>query len=262
MKLNELQKGFYHSVFMHEEESLLQLKQAFPNYSEDELKARISIYRNNTFLSLIDVLTETFPYTKKTVGTEFFALLAKDYIRRTPPKTASLISYGDLLPSFIHQHPKTKQLPYLSDLAQLELNRHIAYYAEDIPALKQEDFARINVDQLGECKIQVLSSVRLLASPYAIVSLWNFNNDDNERDEQIVIDQPESCITLKNDNEIISYKLEPALFAFLQQIVNQYSIGESLEKTLERHPDFNASEAIQFLIQSQIGERILKGDTE
>ncbi|WNO09752.1 DNA-binding domain-containing protein [Teredinibacter sp. KSP-S5-2] len=262
MKLSELQRKFYKNVFMHEEESLLQLKQAFPNYSEEELKARISIYKNNTFLSLIDVLAETFPNTQKTVGIDFFTLLAKDYIRHHPPKTASLISYGDHLPSFILQHEKTEHLPYLGDLAQLEFDRHIAYYTEDTPPLTQEDFTRIDVERLADCRITVLSSVRLLASNYAVVSLWRFNNDDNKDDEQIIIDHPEFCITFKDNDEVISYKLEPALYTFLKQIVEQHSIGASLDETLEQHPDFNATEAVQFLVQSHIGERIIKGDNE
>ncbi len=258
MKLSSLQKEFCLSILNRERKPSPEISQIFSHYSSQELIARLSIYRNNTYLSLIEVLSDTFYNVVKTVGSDFFTLLAKDFIQASPPASGNLIYYGETFSHFIASHSKTKTLPYLSDLARLDFARHNAYYTSDEKNLTPHEFSTITPGNLANSIIIPHPSVTLIHSKYAIYSIHEFNEDLKQSNSEIHYHNPEYGLTLKTANGIITHQITQQLYNFLEAIHNQFGIGEALEQALNANPTFNASEAIQFLVQSSFGIKIIE----
>lgn len=254
MTLSKLQNDFFISVFKTGDTSDT-LKNALKQYPEKELQARLAIYKNNTFQSLISTLAETFPNTEKTVGKDFFSLLGKEFIQSFPPKQPSLIYFGKELPLFIHKHKITEELPYLADLAELEFQRHSAYYAKDEPTLTLNDYTEVKPDDLASKKVMPQASAALLQSKYAVYDIWNLNQNP-ENTKEINFKTTQFTLTVRVETNIYSYSLEEPTWLFLNYLYEQDSIGVSIEKVTDTFPQFNATEAIQVLIQSGFGSQL------
>ena len=255
MTLSKLQNDFFTSIFKTGNTSDT-LKNALKQYPEKELKARLAIYKNNTFQSLIDALAETFPNTEKNVGKDFFSLLGKEFIQSFPPKNPSLIYFGRELPQFIHKHKSTEELPYLANLAELEFQRHCAYYAKDEPILTLNDYAEIQPNDLASKKVIPQASAALLQSEFAVYDIWNLNQNP-ENTKEINFKATQFILTIREETNIYSYSLEEPTWLFLNYLSIQDSIGVSIEKVTDTFPQFNATEAIQVLIQSGFGSQLI-----
>jgi hypothetical protein len=110
---------------------------------------RFAIYRNNVIVSLVDALADTYPVVQAMVGIEFFRAMAREFVFVRPPASPVLAHYGAGFAEFIAGFPPAASLPYLPDLARLELMRVEVYHAaDDTPAL------------------------RVLQSRHAVASLW------------------------------------------------------------------------------------------
>ena len=57
--------------------------------------ARLDIYRNNVFVSLKQVLKDTFPVVCRLVDERFFVYATDEFIRANPPEQACLFAYGE-----------------------------------------------------------------------------------------------------------------------------------------------------------------------
>ena len=94
--------------------------------------ARFAVHRNNVVASLVDALAETFPVSQELVGEEFFRAMAKA-LRAAHRRRARcvLATYGDAFPAFVERFPPAQALPYLADVARLEMARVRAFHAAD-----------------------------------------------------------------------------------------------------------------------------------
>src|ERR1700733_1305928 len=64
---------------------------------------RFAVYRNNVVASLIDALRESFPAPLRIVGEDFFAAMARVYVRSDPPRSPILLEYGSGFANFIQK---------------------------------------------------------------------------------------------------------------------------------------------------------------
>jgi hypothetical protein len=135
---------------------------------------RFAVYRNNVMISLIDALADTFPVALELVGEEFFRAMAGVFVRAHPPRSPLLAFYGEDLPTFIESFPPAAGLPYLADVARLEMLRVRAYHAADSAGLAMAEMARLLADEsaLAATRFSLHASLGVLRSRHAVVSLW------------------------------------------------------------------------------------------
>jgi len=134
---------------------------------------REQIYRNNVFLSLTGALADVYPVVQRLVGEPFFNQLARRYIRSHPSRSGNLHDFGAELPAFVSAIGELQALPYLPDVARLEWACHEAFHAGEAAAAP---------DLLSEYSIvPVHPSVRLVASRYPVLAIWEANQDDDPR---------------------------------------------------------------------------------
>jgi hypothetical protein len=72
---------------------------------------RFAVYRNNVVVGLGKALKSRFPVVEKIVGEEFFAAMARVFVKEQPPRSPLLAAYGDDFPAFIAAFEPASGLP-------------------------------------------------------------------------------------------------------------------------------------------------------
>ncbi|MFM2356924.1 MAG: hypothetical protein RLZZ528_2660 [Pseudomonadota bacterium] len=133
---------------------------------------RFDVYRNNVAFGLSDALANYFPVTKELVGEDFFRAMTTAFLRQHPPTSPVLIRYGAELPGFIAGFAPAQSVPYLAEVARLELALRDAYHAADAVALPPDRFAALAPDDLGAARLTFAPAVTILRSDWPVHSIW------------------------------------------------------------------------------------------
>jgi hypothetical protein len=134
-----------------------------------EVARRFAVYRNNVHHGLTRALAARFPVVERLVGAEFFTAMARVFLAAAPPRDPVLLSWGGELPGFLDRFPPLAHLPWLGDVARLELARGRAYHAADAAPVAPEALAVAAPERL---RLTLHPSVELFASPHPAVRIW------------------------------------------------------------------------------------------
>lgn len=136
---------------------------------------RFDVYRNNVAVGLSDALEAAFPTIQKLVGDKFFRAMAGVYLRQHSPSSPIMMFYGAQMPGFLASFPPVAHLPYLADIARLELALRRSYHAQDAAPIAPDALATMAPDQLERTVFHFAPAVLTIASPYPISSIWAAN---------------------------------------------------------------------------------------
>src|SRR5262249_47571907 len=138
---------------------------------------RFAVYRNNVAAGLANALAERFPVVKRLVGDEFFRAMAHVYATAELPRSPVMLYYGETFPGFIDDFEPARQIPYLGDIARIEMARGLAYHAADATPLEPKAFAALASDGLGELRVRLHPSLSIITSAHPVYSIWHMNQD-------------------------------------------------------------------------------------
>ena len=214
--------------------ALLDPSRAIPTglcaWNGSDVTARVAVYRNNVVASLVQALAEAFPVVRQLVGEKFFAAMASAYVRAHPPHSPVLAEYGDSLADWLAGFVPAASLPYLSDMARLERARVLAYHAADATALAPEAIARhlATPDRLARTRLRLHPSAAVVASDWAIVSLWAAHQREGEAVDAaiaaVTLDRAEGALVLRDHDQVLVLPIQRAQAAFIHALL----VGESL----------------------------------
>lgn len=184
-----------------------------------EAPRRFAVYRNNVIHSLSVALSRRFPVIERLVGAECFAGLARLFIESHPPESPVLLQWGGAFPGFLADCPPLAGLPYLADVARLELLRGRAYHAADAAPVRPEALMAAAADP-SRLRLGLHPSVGLLVSSHAVVSIWQANQPGVPA-AAIRADRPETALILRDGgDEVRVIGLQPADAAFIAQLAS------------------------------------------
>jgi hypothetical protein len=210
---------------------------------------RFAVYRNNVVVGLGKALKSRFPVVEKIVGEEFFAAMARVFVKQQPPRSPLLAAYGDDFPAFIAAFEPASGLPYLADVARLEATRTHSYHAADATPLGAEQFAAFDRRAVGAIRVDMHPSIGIVRSAYPIVTIWAMNSGeqelapiDNWRGEDALVSRPYLEVEVR--------ALPPGGAAFLLTLAAGRPLDESAEAALADDPDFDLTGNLAGLIGS------------
>ena len=210
---------------------------------------RFAVYRNNVVAGLVKALKSRFAVVDKIVGEEFFAAMARVFVKEQPPRSPLLATYGDNFPAFIAAFEPARGLPYLADVARLEAARTRAYHAADAMPVGAEHFATLDSHAVGAIRIDMHPSTGIVRSPYPIVTIWAMNSGEHElapienwRGEDALISRPYLEVGVR--------ALPPGGAAFVLALAAGRPLGEAAEVALADDPDFDLTGNLAGLIGS------------
>jgi hypothetical protein len=203
---------------------------------------RFSIYRNNVAVSLTEALATAFPVLAKLLGEANFRGLAGLFLRAHPPDSPLLMFYGAEMPGFLAALPQLAHLPYLPDVARLELALRESYHAADAETLGPQAFAALPPERLLAVRPRLHPAVRLVASPWPIHAIWARN---------MLPDAPkpapgaETVLITRPDFDPVQTLLPDGADALVRALTEGATLGAAIEAG---GADFDATDTLARLI--------------
>jgi len=210
---------------------------------------RLAVHRNNVVGSLVDALAATFPVVQQLVGHEFFRAMAARFVRQEPPRSRVLAHYGQEFPSYIAAFEPAQGLPYLADVARLEVARVAAYHAADADPVSDEmvSLALSSGDRMGDLQLVVHPSLATLESPFAVVTLWAAHQGDGEI-APVEVDVPEGALVLRAGLDVLVLRAPAGAVAFLDAVRAAHPLGEAAARALAATADFDLAATLSQLL--------------
>lgn len=134
-----------------------------------EAAQRFAVYRNNVQHGLTRALAARFPVVEQLVGAAFFTAMARVFIAASPPADPVLLRWGGAFPGFLEKFPPVAHLPWLADVARLELARGHAYHAADAAPMPPEALEGIDPERL---RLRLHPSATVFTSRHPAVQIW------------------------------------------------------------------------------------------
>jgi len=211
---------------------------------------RFAVYRNNVVTSLIDALAARFPVVKRLVGDEFFGAMAHAFVLREPPFSPLLIHYGETFPRFVEEFDAARPLPYLGDVARIELARGRAYHAADAEPVPRQAFANLPRDRIGDQRVTLHPSMSIVVSSYPALSIWEVNQSGAEG--PVASWGPEATLIARPFLEVETRRLSAGTDTFLLTLHSGATMGEAVLSASAASPAFDASEGLAVLIGANL----------
>ncbi|WP_202948101.1 HvfC/BufC N-terminal domain-containing protein [Caulobacter sp. AP07] len=200
---------------------------------------RFAVYRNNVVLGLVETLKAAFPVTRRLVGDDFFAGMARVHVARAPPASPVMLDYGAEFADFVGRFEPAATLPYLPDVVRLERAWTEAYHAAEALPLSPGMLTEIPQEDLLRARLLLHPSVRMVRSAFPVVEIWRMHDqvealrgvDLGRGGEDALIARP------KHDVELRS--LPPGAADFVEALLARATIGEALARGLSADSRFD-----------------------
>jgi Putative DNA-binding domain len=209
------------------------------------------VYRNNVITGLIDALAQRFPVVCRLVGEEFFSAMARIYVTAQPPSSRLMILYGGTFPDFIDAFAPAVALPYLGDVARLELARGRAYHAADAVPATSQIFTGLAAEQLGRLRVRVHPSTSIVVSAHPIVSIWQVNTDPDNA-VPIAPWAAETALVARPFTDVEVRLVPPGAAAFMSCLLGHGTLTEAVEAGAAASADFHLVESLTLLIAANV----------
>jgi hypothetical protein len=189
-----------------------------------DIDRRLSVYRNNVVVGLLDTMATSFPVTQAIVGDDFFRAMMREYVRTSPPTSPVLIEYASGLPAFVRAFTPADSVPYLSEIATIEAMRIESYHAADVDPVAREAYLALagSPETLARTRVLFAPSCRFAHCTHAAYSIWAAHRHIDGQWEadlsEVDVDQPEDVMIVRPHFDPETVLLPPGGFAFLQQL--------------------------------------------
>jgi hypothetical protein len=228
------------------------------SFNGSDTSTRFAVYRNNVAVSLTQALAETFPVVRELVGHAFFAVLARCHIEAHPPRSPVLVEYGSEMPDWIAGFAPAATLPYLADVARLELARVRATHAADASPLSAAALASRwkpppPAARLAASRPVLHPTLAVIRSRHAVVSLWAAHQGHG-RIEDVQLDDAESALVLRQGDgtpdgpSVVVLPLSAAAALFVCRLHEGATLAEASADAFALDPDFDAGTTLARLI--------------
>lgn len=210
---------------------------------------RFAVHRNNVVSSLIEALADTFPVVQALVGGEFFRAMAGVFVRQHPPRSHLLAHYGRGFADFVAGFEPARSVPYLADVARLEIARLHAFHAVDVRPLTvaQARLALAAGPRIGELRLAVHPSVGVVASRYAIVSLWAAHQGQGDL-ATLDPHHDETALVLRPELEVLVLACTPGTAEFVLCLRRGADLAESAGMASASAGEFDLSATLAMLM--------------
>lgn len=206
--------------------------------------ARFNVYRNNVAVSLTEAMRTGFPAITKLIGQQNMDGLAGLFLRAHPPSSPLMMHYGGAFPDFVGQMPQLEHLPYLADIARLELAMRRAYHAADATPIAPDALGALAPDDLMNARLGLAPAVEVLRSAYPIHGIWAFNMANGAKPqpgaEDVLITRPEF--------DPVPHRLSAGAADFVIALAANEPLGAATDIAAAAAPEFDLGAALGLLL--------------
>lgn len=205
---------------------------------------RFNVYRNNVAVGLTEALRQGFPVVRRLVGEDFFTAMAREHLRAHPPATPLMMFYGAEMPDFLRAFPPVAHLPYLPDVAALELAIRQSYHAADAPPLDPAALQALPPERLMRARLRFVPAVRLVRSAYPIHAIWQANARDGAPPRAAL---PEDVLVTRPGFDPEPERLPDGAGGFVAALM----AGQAFAAALEAAPGFDLTATLALFLRGR-----------
>lgn len=215
--------------------------------------ARFAVYKNNVLARLVESLQATYPVVERLVGLDFFRFAALTYIGEHPPRTASLLEFGEAFAGFLEDFGPAHTLPYLPDVARLEYLYLQAYHAAEAAILGERGFAVLDPLANPDARLILHPSVQLLRSTYPVSRIWEINRLPTEISETLSFPQEtEYLLIIRPEATVEVRRIGNGAYALLKSLVSGGSVRDAIQFAYRLTPGSDPGSALASLQASRV----------
>jgi hypothetical protein len=175
--------------------------------------------------------------------------MAGVYLRKHPPTSPLMMFYGEAMPQFLRRFQPARSVPYLPDIAALELALRASYHAADATPINASALGMLSPDTLMGKRLRIAPATRTVTSEFPILSIYRANTRPDApkpvmQAEAVLITRPQfdpelhqidtgslRCLAALNVGEPLGQAMAAAgeghdLGAFLGKLLAQGAITE------------------------------------
>lgn len=214
---------------------------------------RFAVYRNNVVVSLIDALADTYPVVQALVGEEFFRAMAGVFARAHPPRSRVMAYYGDSFAEFIAAFAPAASVPYLADVARLEMARVLAYHAADAVPVATDALhaALVDPQQLETLRLVLHPSVQVITSEFAVLSIWAEHQTATSA-PPLDPDVAQTVLVYRNALTVDSRELATGAAVFVTVLQSGHSLLDAADAASSNDSDFDLTPTLALLLHLQL----------
>jgi Putative DNA-binding domain len=216
------------------------------------LDTRLDIYRNNVFVSLKQVLRDTFPVVCRLVDERFFLYATDEFIRMALPEQAGLHAYGSRFANFLAEFPPCRDLVYLPDVARLEWLINVAAHAPDTAPLSPTKLSSLVEVEAPNLVFRLDPSLAYLESPWPIDRIWHANQPDADPQTAINLGAGGARLEVRRYGETVLFRsLDPATFILRSMLAHGHRLETATEAAFAADPSFEFTPAFADLFTDE-----------
>jgi uncharacterized protein (UPF0276 family) len=230
------------------EAQLLPLFKGDPAVAEQ----RFALYRGNLSANWNKSLTSAYPVLQALVGEEFFGALSRAYGKEHPSEAGDLSHFGEEFAEFLTAFPHVALYPYFPDMARLEWALHRAHYAPNIKAIEAEELARLWPDRIDDACLYFHPACQLIASEWAVVSLWQAHQPDTTIAFPSEMEQSSAGLVVRTHWKTGVMPLTAGACAALDALQQGKTLGEAIDEVLEIDVGFDLGSHLKQWLEAGI----------
>lgn len=190
--------------------------------------ARFDVYRNNVVAGLTAALEAGFPTVRALVGEAFFAAMAGVFLRAHPPASRLMMLYGAALPDWLADFPPAAALPYLPDVARLDLALRQSYHAADAaPA----DLSTLPPERLMAARLRLAPALRLVRSAWPVGTIRAAHHGGPPPSAML----PEDVVVLRPALDPVAHRLPAGGGDFIAALTAGQTVAAALQAAGAEH---------------------------
>lgn len=209
-----------------------------------------SVYRNTVIKGSIDALAANFPTVARLVGEAWFRAAAAVYASASPPDDPRLLFYGRAFPDFLERFEPARELPYLGNVARLDLLWIDTHAASDDTCADAASLAALPVERLANLTLRPHASAHWAwFDGQPAYTIWRANREQVEVPGDLVW-QSEGALLVRRGGEVIWRPLSVAGHAFLGACAAGAPFEAAAQTALDAQPDADFGALVQMLLEA------------
>lgn len=239
--LEQFQDAFIEALYDAESSEMKSLTQQ-PGFA---------VYRNTVLKGATDALLANFPTIERLVGTDWLRSAATLHARMSPPTDARLLHYGAEFPRFLDGFEHAQEMPYLGDVALLDLLWTQVHCAEDEPVFEISTLARLSPTDLAKSRLTPRAACRWAWLPDSpAYTIWRVNREQLEMPDDLDW-QGEGALLTRKAEKVHWQAASAADCAFLAACAAGLPLDQAADRAIAVEPAVDLENLIIRLVTAE-----------
>lgn len=240
--LERFQDAFTHALYGGESSEMLTLT----------CQPGFAVYRNTVLKGATDALVANFPTIERLVGVDWLRSAAAIHARLSPPTDSRLLHYGAEFPGFLDGFEHARNMPYLGDVARLDLLWTQVHCADEEPAIEMSTLAHLSPSDLATLRLTPRASCRWAWFPDCpAYTIWRSNREQLPISDELNW-QSEGALLTRHAGRMQWQAASSADCAFLDACAAHQPLELAVDKAVAVEPTLNPENLLIRLVSAGV----------